>query len=56
MIPPELCELTPRFYSSDSSNASEELVNTRYPQIVSQDTGIFLLDEERFAQLVAADE
>jgi hypothetical protein len=33
MIPPELHELTPSFYSSDSLNASEELVDTRYPQI-----------------------
>jgi len=33
MIPPELRELTPSFYSSDLLNASEELVNRRYPQI-----------------------
>ena len=33
MIPPELRELTPSFYSSDSLNASEELVDTHYPQI-----------------------
>ncbi len=34
MIPPELRELTPSFYSSDSLNAREELVDTRYPQMV----------------------
>ena len=34
MIPPELRELTPSLYSSDSLNASEELVDTRYPQFV----------------------
>ena len=33
MIPPELRELTPSFYSSDPLNAREELVDTRYPQI-----------------------
>jgi hypothetical protein len=33
MIPPELRELTPSFYSSDSQNASEELVGTHYPQV-----------------------
>ena len=33
MIPPELRELTPSFYSSDSLNASKELLDTRYPQI-----------------------
>ena len=33
MIPPELCELTPSFYSSDSLNASEELADTQYLQM-----------------------
>ena len=32
MFPPELRELTPCLYSSNSSNASEERVNTRFPQ------------------------
>ena len=58
MIPPELRELTPSLYSSDSLNASEELVDTRYPQFVFtlKYSYIVLLDEERFAQLVSADE
>jgi hypothetical protein len=60
IVPPELRELTPRFYALDLSNASEELVNIRNPQMSrrrsSKDTPIELLDEERFAQLVAAHE
>jgi hypothetical protein len=32
MVPPELLELTLCFYSSNSSNASEERVNTQFPQ------------------------
>jgi hypothetical protein len=39
MIPPELGELTPRFYSSDSSNASEELVNIGEPAIQTVEWG-----------------
>src|SRR6267143_243411 len=58
MIPPELRELTPSLYSSDSLTASEDLVDTRYPQFVFtlKYSYIVLLDEERFAQLVPADE
>src|SRR6266851_6053469 len=32
MVPPELLELTPCLYSSDSSIASEERVNAQFPQ------------------------
>jgi hypothetical protein len=32
MIPPELLELTPRLYSFNSLNASEETENARFPQ------------------------
>jgi hypothetical protein len=32
MVPPELLELTPCLYARISSNASEELLNTRFPQ------------------------
>jgi hypothetical protein len=32
MVPPELLELTPCLYARNSSNASEELVNTQFPQ------------------------
>ena len=36
MVPPELLELTPCLYSSNSSNASEEAVNTRFPQFARE--------------------
>ncbi len=32
MVPPELGELTSCLYSFNSSNASEERVNARFPQ------------------------
>ena len=32
MVPPELRELTPRLYSSNSLNASEERENAQFPQ------------------------
>jgi hypothetical protein len=32
IVPPELLELTPCLYASNSLNASEELVKIRYPQ------------------------
>ena len=32
MVPPELLELTSRFYSSDPLNASEQTENAQFPQ------------------------
>ena len=72
MSPPELDELTPNDYSSDLWNASEELENPQRcgfreirPQLLcfrmTKDAAPWsseseLLDEERFAQLIATDE
>ena len=52
MIPPELYELTNRFYSCGVLNASEEQVNTRYPQIAFRQISLALFLMKRFAELV----
>jgi hypothetical protein len=36
MVPPELPELTSCLYSSNSSDASEEIVNARFPHNIVQ--------------------
>src|ERR1700741_5199914 len=56
MVPPELVELTPCLYSSNLRNASEQTGNEDFPQRLGSLNFRRLLDEECFAQLVAADE
>jgi hypothetical protein len=57
MSPPELLELTSNYYAAESRNASEEMEKLRYPQLLKIDEiRKDLLDEKRFAELVAADE
>ncbi len=58
IVPPELLELTFCLYSSNSSNASEERVNTRFPQrpVNGRQKIEQLFNEESFPQLVAANE
>src|SRR3989441_11172751 len=57
MVPPELGELTSCLYSFNSSNASEERVNEgerAIPTALKQIQSPVLLDEEGFAELIAA--
>jgi hypothetical protein len=46
MVPPELLELTPCLYSSNSSIASEERVNAGFPQCLPalRDSAAYLMN------------